>query len=66
MGLILRKLRMEKGYSQQHIANCLNISRNAYMAWESNKVNLSIRQIIQICELYNVKFSSFVEEYLEK
>ncbi len=66
LGLILRKLRVAKGYSQQYVANYMDISRNAYIAWENNKVNLTLEHIIQICILYDIKPSSFVEEYVEK
>eukprot|EP01039_Chlorochromonas_danica_P012724 gene12724-14637_t len=44
VGISLRKLRVSKKYSQQYVADYLEISRNAYMNWEAGKTNLSIIQ----------------------
>lgn len=60
VGIRLRKYRIAKGYSQQFVADCLDISRNAYMAKEDNKVDLSSRQLIKICELYEVSIDTFL------
>lgn len=64
-GLALRKLRLEKGYSQLHVANCLGISRNTYSDWESNKVNLSVKHLVLACSFYEIKLSKLVSDYLE-
>jgi DNA-binding XRE family transcriptional regulator len=60
VGIRLRKYRIAKGYSQQFVADWLDISRNAYMAKEDNKVDLSSRQLIKVCELYEVSIDIFL------
>ena len=60
LGTQLRKYRVAHGYSQQFVADYLEISRNAYMAKEDNKVALSVNQMLRICNLYNVSISNFL------
>ena len=66
IGIALRKLRLSKSYSQQYVANYLAISRNAYISWESDKTKLTIGQLTKICDLYQIKLSTFIESYIEK
>lgn len=54
LGILLRKLRINHGYSQQYVANSLEISRNAYMAWEKEGNQLTISKLQRICDLYNI------------
>ena len=54
LGLQLRKLRTAKKYSQQFVADELKISRNAYMAWESGKTQLSVEKMERICHFYEI------------
>ncbi|RYU91402.1 XRE family transcriptional regulator [Mucilaginibacter terrigena] len=65
IGLALRKLRVANGYSQQFVADCFEISRNAYIEWESNRVNLSMNNCSRICSFYGIKLSDFVLNFLE-
>lgn len=62
IGIKLRKLRNSQKSSQQFIAHCLGISRNAYIDWESGKVNFTLIQIQEICECYNLEFNEFLKE----
>ncbi|WP_183566379.1 helix-turn-helix transcriptional regulator [Mucilaginibacter sp. SP1R1] len=66
VGIALRKLRVSHNYSQQYVANYLNISRNAYIDWENTKTHVHIDQLNAICELYNIKLSKFIETYIEE
>lgn len=54
LGLQLRKLRTAKKYSQQFVADEMKISRNAYMAWESGKTQLSVEKMERICRFYEI------------
>jgi transcriptional regulator with XRE-family HTH domain len=65
IGIALRKLRLKHNYSQQYVANFCEISRNAYADWERDKVNLSVKQCLKLCRLYNVAFSKFIADYIE-
>ncbi len=61
IGLTLRRLRNLHGYSQQYVANCMEISREAYKRWENNQVNFSIGQLQKIAEFYTLKIHEIIE-----
>jgi len=41
----LRKLRMEKGYSQEYLAEVLAVSQKTYSNMENNKSSISIKTL---------------------
>lgn len=66
IGITLRKLRNQHKYSQQYVANCLEISRSAYKKWENNLVNFSISQLKKIAEFYNIEIHQIIEMSYQK
>ena len=50
----LRELRKKAGYSQEELAEELNISRQAVSKWENSTANPDINNLIQLSELYRV------------
>jgi len=44
VALMLLKLRTKYGYSQVYIADCLGLSRNAYLNWENGNVDFKLSQ----------------------
>lgn len=50
----LRELRKKAGYSQEELAEELNISRQAVSKWENSTANPDIKNLIQLSELYRV------------
>lgn len=54
MGTILKKLRTANKYTQQYVADCLDISRNAYMAWENGQTQVNMTKLQRICDLYKI------------
>lgn len=54
LGNILRTLRKSYNYSQQYVAKCLNISRNAYIAWENGDTQINMKKLQQVCEVYQI------------
>ena len=60
-GNIIRKLRVQNGYTQQHVADLLSVSRNAYMAWENNQVELTIRRLRSLCDVYSISLQEFFQ-----
>ncbi|WP_443936962.1 helix-turn-helix transcriptional regulator [Pedobacter sp. MW01-1-1] len=54
IGLTLRKLRDKNKFTQQHVANCVEISRVSYRKWENNEVDFCISQLSKIAKLYEV------------
>ena len=54
IGDIIAKLRKEKEWTQQELANKLNISDKTISKWESNKGDPSIEFFPKLAELFNV------------
>ncbi len=50
----LVELRKEKSYTQQYVADYLNIDRSNYSKYELGKLELSIDMLIALSKLYNV------------
>ncbi len=65
-GNTIRKLRVENGYTQQQIAGFLKISRNAYLAWESNQVELTLGRLTALCAIYKISLKEFFEYELPR
>lgn len=54
LGETLRKFRLQNKYSQDFVADCLNISRNAYQEWENGNIDFTISKLNRVCDLYNL------------
>ena len=65
IGSVLKQLRLVKGCSQLEIAANLNISRTAYSAWESEKVDLTLSQIRKIASVYKIDPVALVKMFFE-
>ena len=50
----LRKLRLEKGYTQGKVAEFLNTTQQQYSCYEVGKNELPIHHLIKLCEVYQV------------
>ncbi len=60
LGSILKTLRKSYKYSQKHVADCLKISRNAYMAWENGETKINLKKLQQICDLYQISLQELL------
>jgi len=54
IGKFLQQLRIEKGYSQEKVAQMLYVTRQVISKWERGKSIPSNNLILPICELYQV------------
>ena len=54
IGNKLRKLRMEKGYSQEYLAEVLEVSQKTYSNMENSKSSVSIDTLKKIAEEYKI------------
>ena len=54
MKLRLKELRLEFNYTQQYVANILNIKQNTYSQYESGQRQLPLDVLIKLSELYGV------------
>lgn len=61
----LRELREKSGYSQEDLAQKLNISRQSISKWELGKSTPDITYFIKLSEIYNLSLDKLVkgEEY---
>lgn len=50
----LRKIREEKGYTQNDVAEILNIKRQQYQRYESGRIEIPTRFIKQLAAVYKV------------
>lgn len=51
---ILKKARTDRNFTQQDIANHLNIQREAYIRYETGKVKMPINHYATLAKFYNV------------
>lgn len=50
----LRNLREDRDYKQETIAEVLNITRQQYQLYESEKIQFKVEHIKTLCTFYNV------------
>lgn len=53
----IRLKRIEKGYSQEHMAYLLNISQNVYSQNERNIKKVPFSRVLQVCEILEIIYS---------
>ena len=61
---IMRILRESKDYSQEYVADYLNINQKTYSNLEAGKSKLTIDRIQKLAELYHVQPEYFLSEEL--
>ncbi|MFN8274114.1 MAG: helix-turn-helix domain-containing protein [Flavobacteriaceae bacterium] len=54
IGSRLRKLRLEKGYKQEYIADVLKVSQKTYSNMENDKTAISLDTLKKIAEEYKI------------
>jgi transcriptional regulator with XRE-family HTH domain len=64
IGIEIRKLRVQNHYSQEYVAFYLGITRNAYIKWEKDGVNLNLKQLSALAELYEIEMIDFLIKVL--
>ena len=57
----IRLLREEKGYTQNEIAEILNIKQQQYQRYESGKIEIPIKFVKQLATLYKVSTDYLLE-----
>lgn len=64
LGTKLTRLRKNRGYTQQHVADSLDISQPAYHKWETDTAKPGPEKLLKICELYEIELSELIEDAL--
>ncbi len=62
LGDKLIQLRRERGYSQEQLANMLDVSRQSVSKWEADQSMPEINKIIMISDIFSVTVDSLVRE----
>lgn len=62
-GLRVKELRLEKGLSQEKLANLAGVDRTYMTQVENGKRNISIENIKKICIALDINLSEFFESY---
>ena len=62
----LRRMRKEKGMSQEDLAQQLQISRQAVSQWENREYYPEIEKLIMIADLFEVSLDELMKGELEK
>ena len=57
----LKELREENKYTQQYVAEILNIRQNTYSQYENEKREIPIRAVIVLAKLYDVSVDYILE-----
>ncbi len=58
----IQKLRKEKNYSQEKLAEILNISRQSIAKWESGESLPELQKLLQISQTFNLSLDSLLIE----
>ena len=58
----LKKLRENCGYTQQQVADALNIERSNYTYYETGKTTPDISTIIKLSKIFNVSYIDIFED----
>jgi transcriptional regulator with XRE-family HTH domain len=62
LGTKLARLRTKKGFTQQKVAELLDISQPAYHKWETDTTKPGTEKLLKICELYEIELRELVED----
>jgi transcriptional regulator with XRE-family HTH domain len=65
LGEKLIQLRRERGYSQEQLANMLDVSRQSVSKWEADQSIPEINKLIMISDIFNTTVDSLVREDIE-
>lgn len=58
----IKRLRLERNYTQDYLAMKLNISQNAYSKLELGQSKLSLERLLQISEVFEIDITLLFAE----
>jgi transcriptional regulator with XRE-family HTH domain len=56
----IKKIRVEKGYSQEYMADMLSISQNAYHKLERGHTRINLQKFIEISKILEIEISELI------
>ena len=60
----LKELRKEKGYTQEQMANILEIGQSAYAKWENDRTEPSFENLSMLACIFDVSIDYLLGDYL--
>ena len=60
IGKNIREVRLEKGFSQEELANRLNVSRQTISKWEVGESTPDMENLVAISELFEISLDELV------
>lgn len=62
IGANIRRLREEKGFTQEYIANALDVSFQAVSSWERDEYKPDLDRLLKLTGIFDVSLSAIAEE----
>jgi len=62
ISITLKRLRQNNSFTQQQVADALNIDRSTYAYYESGKTTPDINALIKLARIFNVSFNDLLED----
>lgn len=66
VGEKIKQIRIARNYTQQDIADKMNIKRNTVSQWESGMRNISVEQLIEYAKVVGVTLDFFNDDSAER
>lgn len=63
---VIRTARAKKGYTQEDLANIMNVSPNSVRAWESGLHEPKAKYIINLSMVLDLSLDELMEEFKEE
>lgn len=61
----LKELRAAKGFSQERLAELLNVSRQTVSSWENERSYPDVHNLIMLCDIYSVSLDDLMKGDIE-
>lgn len=60
MKVTLKAARINKGFTQEYVANALNVTKKTVGSWEMGKTMPKIDKIQKLCSLYGCSYDDII------
>lgn len=65
IGAVFAQHRKEKGYSQQYVADRMNVTRSTIHYWEKGKRQMFAYQFFDLCKIYGLDANTVADEVVK-
>lgn len=62
LGVSIKEARQRRGYTQQQLADRMNVSRSCIANWEKGTRVINVVDVLTLCDILNVKASELTEK----